>query len=159
MPQRHDSPVTLPDALITYRLGDLNSHADYPAAKAGNFAAAYRIAIEMITPEIANQLLNLYPRTTTLLPVLAQEAQGRNKIPLALALQLEHLTGMSVELDIGQRTKVSRTALSGLDRIFAVPEFAGEVKRGKSYLLLNDTLTQGGTFAALASYKDTLWRP
>lgn len=42
--------------------------------------------------------------------------------------------------------------MNGLDRIFNAPEFDGEVEPGRDYLILDDTLTQGGTFAALASH-------
>jgi hypothetical protein len=41
--------------------------------------------------------------------------------------------------------------MDGLDRIFAPVDFAGAVE-AKPYLLVDDTLTQGGTFAALASH-------
>lgn len=152
MSKRGEYPVTLPDVMIAYKLGDLNNHPYYPAAKAGDFEAAFRIARDMITSNIADKILNRFGRDATLLPVLAQEAQGRNKIPLALALQIEDLTGIPVEMGVGQITKVSRTSMSGLDRVFVVPEFAGMVRQGTSYLLLDDTLTQGGTFAALASH-------
>jgi hypothetical protein len=41
--------------------------------------------------------------------------------------------------------------MDGLDRIFAPVDFAGAVEAWP-YLLVDDTLTQGGTFAALASH-------
>lgn len=60
--------------------------------------------------------------------------------------------GLDVETDIIQSVKAKRTALTGLDRIFQQPEFDGIVEAGKEYLLVDDTLTQGGTMAALASH-------
>ena len=48
--------------------------------------------------------------------------------------------------------KAKRTALDGLGRIFQQPEFDGAVQPGKAYFLVDDTLTQGGTMAALASH-------
>ncbi|MBK8453309.1 MAG: phosphoribosyltransferase [Thiofilum sp.] len=152
MSKRGNHPVNIPDVLIPYKLGDLNDHPDYQAAKAGDFEAALRIAQQMITDSVANEVVQRFGTQALLLPVLAQEAQGRNKIPLALAIQLEALTGLGIELGIGQRTKVSRTTMSGLDRVFIVPEFEGIVLAKQSYILIDDTLTQGGTFASLASH-------
>lgn len=157
MTKRSDSPVTLPDALIAHRLGELNEHPAYEEAKAGSMAASFLVANSFITEELFKQIthhfdLNNRVRPVCFLPVLAQESQGRNKIPLALALRLEEATGISVEFNIIQVSKVGRTGLSGLDRIFSMPEFEGAVQTNVDYLLLDDTLTQGGTFAALASH-------
>lgn len=152
MAKRGNHAVNIPDALIFHSLGTLNEHPCYPAAKAGNFDAAVMVAKELLSIADLNKFTHYVKQQAILLPVLAQEAQGRNKIPLAIALYLEHQFGLKVTLDIGQLTKVSRTALNGLDRVFVIPEFSGEVLKGQSYILIDDTLTQGGTFASLASH-------
>jgi hypothetical protein len=156
MSKRDDTPVDLPDAMIAYRLGDLNNHPAYEEAKAGSMAAAFLVADSLITPELVaqfTQYFNLISETSvTLLPVLAEESQGRNKIPAAVAIRIEEETGLLVESNIVQASKVGRTGLSGLDRVFTMPEFQGEVQINTAYLLLDDTLTQGGTLAALASH-------
>jgi hypothetical protein len=150
--KRGNHPVNIPAPLIFHTLGQLNEHPHYPAAKAGDFKAAL-LAVQDLMDSIALDTLKPYiEQQAIILPVLAQEAQGRNKLPLALALYLEHKLGLKVELGIGQATKVSRTSLSGLDRVFIAPEFAGQAIAGAAYILLDDTLTQGGTFAALASH-------
>ncbi|WP_020396601.1 phosphoribosyltransferase [Thiolinea disciformis] len=152
MAKRGNHPVNLADALIFHSLGTLNEHPHYPAAKAGDFDAALLVVDDLLSTVDLNIFKPYLDQKATLLPVLAQEAQGRNKIPLAIALYLENQLGLKVELGIGQLTKVSRTTLSGLDRVFVIPEFSGTVLKGQSYVLLDDTLTQGGTFAALASH-------
>lgn len=152
MSKRGNHPVNIPDALIFHNLGRLNEHPHYLAAKAGSFEAALVVVQDLMATIDLDSFKSYLDPKTMLLPVLAQEAQGRNKIPLALALYLEYKLGLQVDLGIGQLTKVSRTSLSGLDRVFIVPEFEGEVVTGQAYLLLDDTLTQGGTFAALASH-------
>jgi len=150
--KRANHPVNIPDASILHTLGHLNEHPHYLPAKAGDFAAAL-LVVQDLMATIELDIFKLYvEQQAMLLPVLAQEAQGRNKIPLALALYLEHKLRLEVELGIGQATKVSRTSLSGLDRVFVVPEFVGQAIVGQAYILLDDTLTQGGTFAALASH-------
>lgn len=152
MSKRGNHPVNIPDALIFHTLGRLSEHPHYLAAKAGDFKAALVVVQDLMATIELDNLRPYVEQQATLLPVLAQEAQGRNKLPLALALYLEHKLGLPVELGIGQATKVSRTSLSGLDRVFIVPEFAGQAIARQTYILLDDTLTQGGTFAALASH-------
>lgn len=156
MSKRDDTPVDLPDVMIAYRLGDLNSHPAYEEAKAGSMAAAFFVADSLVTPELAKHFAKQFnlagDASITLLPVLAEESQGRNKIPAAVAIRIEEETGLPVESNIVQASKVGRTGLSGLDRVFTMPEFQGEVLTSTAYLLLDDTLTQGGTFAALASH-------
>lgn len=39
--------------------------------------------------------------------------------------------------------------MDGLDRIFNRPQFNGQVEAGRNYILVDDTITQGGTFAAM----------
>lgn len=84
-------------------------------------------------------------------PVAAVEASGRNKIPVAAAEVLAARLGLSTDDMIVQANRAHRTGMDGLDRIFAPVDFAGAVEAGP-YLLVDDTLTQGGTFAALASH-------
>ena len=88
----------------------------------------------------------------TIVPVLAVEATGHNKIPAVAATALGQRLGLPVDAGIYQSVKAKRTALDGLGRIFQQPEFDGAVQPGKAYFLVDDTLTQGGTMAALASH-------
>lgn len=153
MAKRGNFPVSIPDVIVLFELGQLTAHSEYASAKGGNTAAAIRLAQDMITDDIANCVSNIFENEDGfLLPVLAQEAQGKNKIPLAIAKVLQVKTGIEVSMDTYQVIKVGRTQLDGLERIFAMPEFDGGEMAGKSFLMIDDTLTQGGTFAALASH-------
>nr|HPQ95425.1 PLxRFG domain-containing protein [Thiolinea sp.] len=152
MSRRDGGRVDVPDVLIPYQLGDLGGHADYPAAKAGDIEAAVRVATDLVTPDLVEQIKTRFGADAVVLPVLAEESAGRNKIPLAVAARLEALGGIQFETGVGQATKVARTGLGALDRVFAAPEFTGDVQAGTRYLLLDDTLTQGGTMAALAAH-------
>lgn len=147
MSKRANHPVNIPDALILRTLGQLNEHPHYLTAKAGDFAAALAVVQDLMATIKLDIFKPYVEQQVMLLPVLAQKAQGRNKIPLALALALylEHKLGLNVELGIGQLTKVLRTSLNGLDRVFVVPEFTGKTI-GQAYVLIDDTLTQDGTF-------------
>ncbi|MBK0130199.1 PLxRFG domain-containing protein [Delftia sp. S66] len=149
---RSDSPSITPDAIIGSTLGSASKHPDYAAAKGGDVAAATRLAVDLVTPEmvakVAAALGGARPRV---LPVAAEEASGRNKIPRAVSEVLAARLGLETATGIVQANRARRTGLDGLDRIFAPVDFAGAVEPG-DYLLVDDTLTQGGTFAALASH-------
>jgi hypothetical protein len=149
---RSDSPSITPDAIIGSTLGSASKHPDYAAAKGGDVAAATRLAVDLVTPEmvakVAAALGGVRPRV---LPVAAEEVSGRNKIPRAVAEVLAARLGLETATGIVQANRARRTGLDGLDRIFAPVDFAGAVEPG-DYLLVDDTLTQGGTFAALASH-------
>lgn len=151
--RRGDQPVDLPPAAIGGSLGRVNSHPDYEAAKAGNREAALRLAQDLVSEGFVAEVQQLLgDAQAVIVPVSSIEAAGRNKIPLAVAHVLGQRLGMEVDGDIVQSTKAQRTGKDGLERLFSSPEFDGTVEPGANYLLVDDTLTQGGTFAALASH-------
>src|SRR5690606_4465433 len=59
--------------------------------------------------------------------------------------------GLETDTAPVQAQKVGRTGASALERIANQPTFAGEVAEG-DYLILDDTLTQGGTLAQLKTH-------
>lgn len=146
------SATSMPDAIIGSTLGSASSHPDYAAAKGGDIEAAVRLAMDLVTPDLVAKVKAAIGDTKPLVvPVAAEEASGRNKIPRAAAEVLAHRLGLKAANGIVQANRARRTGMDGLDRIFAPVDFAGAVE-AKSYLLVDDTLTQGGTFAALASH-------
>lgn len=150
---RQDQPVDVPDVVVAHNLGAATSLPDYPAAKAGDVAAAVRVARALITPDVVAKVrATIGESKPIIVPVVAEEAAGRNKIPLAAAEALAKPLGLETDVGIVQANQPHRTGMDGLDRLFAVPDFAGPVQAGRDYLLLDDTLTQGATFAALASH-------
>lgn len=146
------SATSMPDAIIGSTLGSASSHPDYAAAKGGDIEAAVRLAMDLVTPELVAKVKAAIGDSKPLVvPVAAEEASGRNKIPRAAAEVLAHRLGLKAANGIVQANRARRTGMDGLDRIFAPVDFAGAVE-AKPYLLVDDTLTQGGTFAALASH-------
>lgn len=87
-----------------------------------------------------------------ILPVLAVESVGHNKIPLAMAEVLARRLGLEVELGILQCDKVARTGTGADHRLAFNPMFSGDVQVGQNYLIVDDTLTMGGTVASLRGY-------
>nr|WP_279088094.1 PLxRFG domain-containing protein [Comamonas thiooxydans] len=146
------SATSMPDAVIGSTLGTASSHPDYAAAKGGDIEAAFRLAQDIVTPELVAKVRAAIGDTKpVVVPVAAEEASGRNRIPVAAAGVLAQRLGLSTSGAIVQANRAHRTGMDGLDRIFAPVDFAGKVE-AKPYLLVDDTLTQGGTFAALASH-------
>lgn len=142
----------IPDAMIGSTLGGASSHPDYAAAKGGDIEAAVRLAQQLVSPElVAKVRAAIGDAKPRVVPVAGEEAAGRNKIPRAAAEVLAMRLGLETASGIVQANRAHRTGLDGLDRIFAPVDFSGTVVPG-SYLLVDDTLTQGGTFAALASH-------
>lgn len=150
---RGDRTVNLPDAIIGSTLGSATSLPDYVAAKAGDDVAAVAVAAELVTPGLVEKVRAVIGDAKPIVVGVASiEATGRNKIPVAAAVLLADRLGLETTGDLVQANKPKRTSLGGLDRIFAAPDFAGPVVAGAQYVLVDDTLTQGATFAAMASH-------
>lgn len=143
-----------PDAVLGHRPGVVNAHPDYAAAKAGDDVAALRLARDLVTDEYAQAVRDAMPdgATPVIVPVLALEAAGKNRIPLMAAQVLADRLGLQVDEQIVQAQRVGRGGSDGMHRIATQPTFSGPVTRGADYLILDDTLTQGGTLAQLKTH-------
>jgi hypothetical protein len=150
---RTSEGINQPDVIIGTKLGAANNHPDYEAAKGGDLQAALRLATTLVDADLVARVRTLMGGTAPrIFPVVAVETSGRNKIPRAAAAVLAARLGLSADTGIGQRNSPQRTGMDGIDRLFSSPVFEGEVISGQAYILLDDTITQGGTFAALASH-------
>lgn len=142
-----------PEVILHGRLADATSHPDYDAAKGGDDAAARRLVHDVLSLDAIKQLKGLIgDRSSIALGVHAEEAVSRNAIPRAMADVLAKVLGLDVDLDIVQAAKVGRTSQDGFGRLANQPSFDGHVRIDKPYLIMDDTLTQGGTLANLKGY-------
>ena len=142
-----------PEVVLHGRLADATSHPSYAAAKGGNDAAARQLVSDVLSPDAIRQLKKVIgSREAIALGVHAEEAVSRNAIPSAMADMLGKVLGIEVDLDIMQAAKVGRTAQDGFGRLANQPGFDGPVRKDKPYLIMDDTLTQGGTLANLKGY-------
>ncbi|HDS1147996.1 TPA: PLxRFG domain-containing protein [Stenotrophomonas maltophilia] len=143
-----------PDVVTAHRPGRLSGHADYAAAKAGDDTAALRVARDVITPEFVENVRAALPEGTKplVVAVQSQEATGNNRIPRMAAEVLAQRLGLQVSEDIVQAAKVNRSAGDALHRLANQPPFTGKVEKGRDYVLIDDTLTQGGTLAQLKTH-------
>ena len=134
-------------------LGALQDEPEYQAAKSGDKQAALLLVNRLLTDDTVQQIKKkLGVRKPLVLPVLAVEAAGNNKIPLAMGEVLADRLGLDVALNIGQREKVGRTGTGSDHRLAFNPSFKGNVKVEQEYLIVDDTLTMGGTIASLRGY-------
>ncbi|MFM4777044.1 LPD38 domain-containing protein [Aeromonas veronii] len=142
-----------PEVILHGRLGDATSHPDYEAAKGGDDAAARRLVRDVLSPDSVRQLKAVIGnREAIALGVHAEEVVSRNAIPQAMADVLGKVLGIEVSVDIVQSAKVGRTSQDGFGRLANQPRFDGTVRTDKPYLIMDDTLTQGGTLANLKGY-------
>ncbi len=134
-------------------LKELEKQPEYQAAKKGDPAAALAIAERLVRPETVEAIRALAgDKPVKIVPVLAREDAGNNKIPLAAAEILGDRLGLEVEYDIVQAEKVGRTNKGADHRLAMNPTFTGDVEAGRPYIVVDDTLTMGGTVASLRGY-------
>ncbi|NUS37792.1 MAG: PLxRFG domain-containing protein, partial [Lysobacter sp.] len=146
-----------PQAVIAEPFGpgqqQLRTHPDYEAAKGGDRAAAARLVGDRLTPEAVQRVRDMIgDRKPILVAVHAEEASGRNQIPLAYASALGQALGLPVDREIVQSVRAHHTAAGAFHRIAFQAVFDGPVERGADYLVIDDALTMGGTLANLRGH-------
>ena len=131
----------------------LRNEPEYQAAKSGNMPAAIDLVDRILTDDTVEKIRRQIGDSKPLiLPVLAVERAGNNKIPLAMARVLADRLNLKVESNIVQSQQVGRTAASPEHRLAFNPSFRGDVGIDQAYLILDDNLTMGGTLASLRGY-------
>lgn len=134
-------------------LKELEKEPEYQAAKGGDQGAALAIAERLVRSETVEAIHSIVAgRPAKIVPVLAREQAGNNKIPLMTAEVLGERLGLEVEYNIVQSEKVGRTNKGADHRLAMNPAFDGEVEQGRPYVLVDDTLSMGGTISSLRGY-------
>lgn len=130
----------------------LKRHADYKAAKAGDMDAAARLVQAVVKTDSLEAAKKAFGGDVIYVPVHAEEASGRNKIPNALALYYAAETGAEVDDSIVQANRAFHTGANAMERLLARAEFDGNVAPGGRYVLVDDVSTMGSTLADMAGY-------
>lgn len=131
----------------------VKQHPSYAAAKAGDSGSAVELIRDLVDMDVVFDLAERFDADRPILvPVHAIETAGKNSIPHALATGLAAITNWEVDDLILQANKVGRTGQDGYYRLAVQPAFHGKVQAGRAYLMVDDFLGQGATFANLYGY-------
>ncbi|MDE0480834.1 MAG: type I-U CRISPR-associated protein Csb2 [Gammaproteobacteria bacterium] len=154
-PQRTDWEG-FPDVLILKEESAVKGHPLFPDAKRGNPAAAAAMLKDLLSLDDLERIRQL-ARTCPVenKPVLAAVhawEKGLNAIPSALADWLGDEIGCTHEDQIVQTNVVWHTGADGYSRLARQALFDGPVEKGRSYILVDDFVGQGGTLANLKGY-------
>ncbi|MGL4767093.1 MAG: conjugal transfer protein TraN [Formosimonas sp.] len=132
----------------------LKAHWDYKAAKAGDIMAALRLIDGMLlNPNFVANVKNTYSgQVDFVLPIVAQELQGDNAIPLALAAMMSQKMDIPLNLDCYQTNKAYHTGADPMERLISRATFGGSIIPDKRYVLVDDVTAMGSTLADCASF-------
>lgn len=131
------------------------AHPDYDAAKkGGDVQAAQRLVNDLMGPTQDAKVKALAAQfpDAIVVPVHAEERNGRNQIPLQFARYIGKRGGLQVDDGIVQTNMVGRTGTDAWYRLVNRPTFDGAVQPGRQYILVDDNVTGGGTFGELRHY-------
>jgi len=159
--RQHAMPADMPPILATFADAPgtarpaaykaLKAHPEYEAAKAGDVPAAVRVAHDLVKPENLQEAARRWPGAR-FVSVGAQEASGRNKLPVALAALYAKAAGGTVDAGIVQTVRAGHTGAKAIARMLSRPQFDGPVIRGADYVIVDDVSVLGGTAAAMADH-------
>lgn len=122
-------PVIVNSLWMTFR-----NEPEYQAAKSGNEKAALELIDRLLTDSTMQRVTKQIGDSKPLiLPVLAVEKAGNNKIPLTMARVLAKRLTLDVEENVLQRERVGRTGTGADHRLAFNPSFEGEIKTGQTY--------------------------
>lgn len=145
----------IPSGIEPYWLFDtdasLKQHSHYRDSKAGEWESAVELVADLAFIDIW-RLRARFGKDSIFVAPFAREASGDNAIPVVLAAFCAEICGGKIDSDIVQVTKVYHTGADPMERLALRPSFEGDVYEGKSYILVDDVTSLGGTLAELASY-------
>jgi hypothetical protein len=143
----------LPPVVLHSTESSVKKHAFYGAAKSGSGQAAAELVRQLASPVATETLRNLIgEQRPILVSAHAQEAQGINAIPEALANQLGADLGLDVASGVIQNNIVMHTGAGGFERLARQASFEGPIVPGREYLMVDDFVGQGGTLANLKGH-------
>ena len=157
-------PENFPKVKIVTTLDFIKrKHEDlHKRAKAGSLPAAIELVDAVVGPatikgkpnpkwDSLRALAADYPGAE-LVPVQATEMTGRNVIPFVYAKKIEDITGLKRNKTIEQVVHANHTGADALWRMTHRPEFTGNVMRGRTYIIIDDHVTMGGTLNELRKH-------
>ncbi len=154
-PPRTPWPDNFPPVITNVGQRQMREHPDYRLAKDGiSDEAALRLVYDLIKDTCIADLRQIIDQASIrIVRVHAEEATGRNKIPIAYAELLGHVLDQITDPGIIQSSIADHgNAPTIYHRMVSQPWFDGDVERGADYLLVDDTCTAGGTLTNLKGF-------
>jgi len=139
------------DVLIYGVIDEVKNHPNYQLAKSGHYKEAVLLAQSFFNENLIQKLDNNY-KSPIILPIMAEEKQGKNAIPMGMADVINRYTGWKVSENIYQTNKAGHTGANGWHRITTPALFMGDVVIGVEYLILDDFIGMGSTLANVKSF-------
>lgn len=142
-----------PPVISNGKLRDLSNEPEYQEAKSGNFEQSVKLVDKLIKDETVQHIKEIIgDNKPIIVPILSEEASGKNRIPQAYAYALANELNLQVTDEIFQSNTAKRTGKGIYHRYVSPPEFSGNVQAGQAYFIVDDTLSVGGTIATLKGY-------
>ena len=143
-----------PPVISNGKLRELSKETEmYKKAKNGDFEQSAILIDKFLREDTIQDIKEMIgDEKPIIVPILSEEATGKNRIPQAFAYALASQLNLQVDTNIRQINKAKRTDSGIYHRYVSQPEFGGEVRANQSYLIVDDTLSVGGTIANLKGY-------
>ena len=144
-----------PDVVIHSEERFVKTHPLYSSAKEGNPMMAEGLVDDVMVAADLIELGRLIGSSRPfLLPVHAVETEGMNVIPRVFARALSQLFDLPLFSGVIQVNRVMHTGASGYHRLAFPAIFDGDVAPA-NYLLVDDSIGQGGTLTNLRGFVET----
>ncbi len=138
-------------------LSYLKSNPHYSEAKNGDYEKAKELMNEILKNDKLDKFKPLFDQVKNDKEVWVIYNEGvenvsKNRIPREFAVRLNYKFGCKIE-KLNQMEKVFHTGMkTSLERMFNTPAFKGNVIKGASYIIIDDVVSSGNTFAAMKGY-------
>lgn len=136
----------------------LADHEDYTAAKkAGDVDAALRVVRDTMDRLYLTRMkmsLNNLAAHGIEKPILVApyKETSNNMLARSAAVYLGRELGLEVDTHILETDTISRKTLTKLGRVFTPAQFEGKPQKGRTYIMVDDNMLSGSTFADLRSH-------
>jgi len=147
-------PEDFPNITVLTTVSNMKSNQHYTAAKSGDSEEAVEFAMGIIGKSQREKILAVAKEhpDAIVCEVVAQEQNGKNKIPTALSQVICEIGNLKTAKRIFQANKVSHTG-AGIDHRLAFrSEYDGSVVDGGRYILIDDVVTSGASLSDLRDY-------
>jgi hypothetical protein len=142
-----------PAVLIQAPRREVTTHPWFAAARTGDVDAAALLVADAVSGDLTDRLAELgQGRDPLLASVHALRPAGVSVLAEVLAQALRKLLGWEVDGELVQANIVDHRGDIGFGHLAQQAVFAGGVQAGRTYILVDDFIGQGGTLANLRGH-------